>query len=37
MKEILTDSTVRMVTDDKMLTEAFWNNYNANYAEINMK
>ena len=34
LKEKLTDSTVRVFTDDKMLTEAFWNNYNANYTEI---
>jgi hypothetical protein len=28
LTEKLTDSTVRLVTSDKMLREAFWNNYN---------
>lgn len=27
LKERLTQSTVRVVTDDRFLTEAFWNNY----------
>jgi hypothetical protein len=27
LKERLTQSTVRVVTDDKLLTETFWNNY----------
>jgi len=28
LKEILTGSTYRIITDDRMLTEAFWNYYN---------
>ena len=27
LKERLTQSTVRVITDDKLLTETFWNNY----------
>ncbi len=27
LKERITQSTVRVITDDKMLTETFWNNY----------
>ena len=31
LKERTTQSTVRVVTDDKMLAETFWNNYHHIY------
>lgn len=31
LKERLTESTVRIVTDDLLLTETFWNNYHSGY------
>jgi hypothetical protein len=31
LKERLTQSTTRIVTDDQLLTETFWNNYNSIY------
>lgn len=31
LKERLTQSTVRVITDDKLLTETFWNNYHQIY------
>lgn len=30
LKETITESTVRIITDDRMLTETFWNYYNPN-------
>ncbi len=31
LKEMLTQTTIRVVTDDQMLTETFWNNYHRVY------
>jgi hypothetical protein len=31
LKERITQSTVRIVTDDQLLTETFWNNYHSKY------